>query len=58
MKSEHIIIALLTLLFIVELSNQAWMIRTDRTLKQMQKEMQEYFEPILPTWEEAQQEAH
>lgn len=52
MKNEHIIIVLLTLLFVVEISNQAWMIRTSKTLDQMHKEMKEFFEPILPEWEE------
>ena len=58
MKNEQIIIVLLTLLFVIEISNQAWMIKTEKLLKQMHSEMKEFFEPILPTWEEAQKEAH
>lgn len=52
MKDNIIVIALLTMLFIVELSNQFWMIRLDNRIKELDKKATEFFEPILPEWEE------
>jgi hypothetical protein len=55
MKDNHIIISLLVMLFFVELSNQYWMISTNNKLKNIEKAIAEYFEPILPEWEDAQE---
>lgn len=52
MKNDHIIIALLVILFLVELSNQYWMVGVNNKLKILDRKATEYFEPILPVWEE------
>lgn len=52
MKNDNIVITLLVMLFLVELSNQYWMLRVNKQLRNMEKNMSEYFEPILPEWEE------
>lgn len=52
MKNDYIVVGLLTILFFIELSNQYWMISVNNKLKSMDKNMIEYFEPILPEWEE------
>lgn len=51
MKNNFIITALLAMLFFVELSNQYWMINISNKIKNMEKTLTEYFEPILPEWE-------
>jgi hypothetical protein len=52
MKDNTIIIVLLTILFIVELTNQFWMIRLDNRIMKLDQKSTEFFEPILPQWEE------
>jgi hypothetical protein len=43
------------MLFLVELSNQYWMIKMSNRLKDLDKKATEFFEPILPEWEEGQE---
>lgn len=52
MKNDYVVVGLLTILFLIEMSNQYWMISVNNKLKSMDKNMTEYFEPILPEWEE------
>ena len=55
MKNDYVIISLLTMLFLVELSNQYWMMKMSNRLKDLDKKATEFFEPILPEWEEEQE---
>lgn len=42
------------MLFLVELSNQYWMIKMSNRLKELDRKVTEYFEPFLPEWENDQ----
>jgi hypothetical protein len=51
-----IIISLLTILLLVEISNQFQMSRIENKINILDKKATEFFEPILPEWEDNQHE--